>query len=78
MSVEGSGLLCRFGINLIVVVFPGTIVNQPAFPDDDHAVDIAVFVARDVGFDLSQNFRIETDRLRRRRGPPFCRPLILR
>jgi hypothetical protein len=69
VSVEGPRCLCLRGVDLVVVVRVAPFVGDLAVADDEHAVDVAVLAARDVGVEGGEDLRVEPDRFRLRRRP---------
>src|SRR4030095_12894308 len=71
--------LPRIGaVDLIVVVFIRTMECYLAVSNNEHAVDVAVLPRGNIGIKFGEHPGVESDSLRRRSLPRFCRPRSLR
>src|SRR5262249_14594407 len=64
-------------VDAVVIVLVGAVVDYLAVPDDEHAVNVAILAASQVGVELPQHFGVESGSGWRSGGPTFGRPLRL-
>jgi len=57
VSVQSSQLDDFRGVNAIVVVWVGTVEDDLAVPDDQHAIDVPILSAFDLGIQLVSRWK---------------------